>query len=113
MQYTLRYYQQEASDAGYKFLTDKKGKQNGFMVLSTAAGKSLIVADLSNRLDGNVLVLQPSKELLEQNYQKYLSYGNDATIYSASFKRKEIGKVTFATIGSIYKNQNYLKTSSI
>jgi DNA repair protein RadD len=47
-------------------------------------------------------VLQPSVELLDQNYEKFKSYGNEATIYSASKGVKEISSVTFATIGSVY-----------
>jgi DNA repair protein RadD len=51
-----------------------------------------------------VLILQPSKEILEQNYNKLKSYGiDDISIYSASLKSKEIAKYTYATIGSIYK----------
>jgi DNA repair protein RadD len=51
-----------------------------------------------------LLVLQPSKELLEQNYKKYVSlceFEIQAAIYSASFGRKDINKITYATIGSI------------
>lgn len=66
------------------------------------SGKSLIIADIAHRLDDNVLVFQPSKEILAQNYNKLLSYGEtDCSIYSASFKSKEISKITFATIGSV------------
>lgn len=66
------------------------------------SGKSLIVADIASRLHQNVLVLQPSREILAQNYAKYKSYGMDnCSIYSASFNSKEISEVTFATIGSI------------
>jgi len=53
-------------------------------------------------------VLQPSKELLEQNYQKYCTlcgeeFDFNAGIYSASFNKKEIAQITYATIGSITK----------
>lgn len=66
------------------------------------SGKSLIIADITSKLRSNVLVLQPSKEILKQNYAKYRSYGLDnCSIYSASFNSKEISEVTFATIGSI------------
>lgn len=66
------------------------------------SGKSIIVADIAHKLNQNVLVLQPSKEILKQNYAKYRSYGLDnCSIYSASFNSKEISEVTFATIGSI------------
>jgi len=67
------------------------------------SGKSLIIADIANKL-GNVLVFQPRKEILEQNYAKYISYGNNAAIYSASIGRKDIGSVTFATIGTVINN---------
>ncbi len=55
--------------------------------------------------------MQPSKEILEQNYQKLLSYDGtlDLGIYSASKGRKEIKKFTFATIGSIYKQPALFK----
>jgi len=100
--YKLREYQKEASDIAIKKLlkTDKP-----FIIqAATGAGKSLIIADICHRLDEPVLVLQPSKELLEQNYAKIKSYGvDDVAIYSASKNSKEIAKFTYATIGSIYK----------
>lgn len=66
------------------------------------SGKSLVIADIAHRLDGNVLVFQPSKEILEQNFAKLKSYGEeDCSIYSASFNSKEINRITFATIGSV------------
>lgn len=99
--YQLRDYQQEASNAAVNAFNSKKGK-NGILVLPTGAGKSLVIADIASRLDSPLLVLQPSKEILEQNYGKYVSYGtNDAGLYSASVNKKEIKRVTFATIGSI------------
>lgn len=51
-----------------------------------------------------LLVVQPSKELLEQNHAKYINLCGglaQAGIYSASFGKKEIGRITYATIGSI------------
>lgn len=102
MRYVLRTYQQNASDAAVRFFSDRKSERNGILVLPTGAGKSLIVADIASKLRQSVLVLQPSKEILEQNYSKYKSYGLDnGSIYSASFNKKEISAVTFATIGSI------------
>jgi len=38
---------------------------------------------------------------LEQNYNKFINLGGDASIYSAAMGEKEIGNVTYATIGSI------------
>lgn len=102
MQYKLRDYQQQASDAAVKFFLSKKKDRNGILVLPTGAGKSLLIADIAHRINGSVIVLQPSKEILEQNYAKYESYGlGNSAIYSASFNKKEIREVTFATIGSV------------
>lgn len=101
MIYTLRDYQQQASDAAINFFQSKR-ERNGILVLPTGAGKSLVIADIAHRLDGNVLVFQPSKEILEQNFDKLRSYGvEDCSIYSASFNSKEISRITFATIGSV------------
>ena len=56
----------------------------------------------NSKPEGHTLVFQPSKEILEQNYLKLCSYGVlDCSIYSASFGRKEISRITFATIGSV------------
>lgn len=102
MSYILRDYQQKASDAAVKFFNDTSKKNNAIMVLPTGAGKSLVIADIANRLEGHTLVLQPSKEILEQNYSKLCSYGvMDCSIYSASFGKKKISRITFATIGSV------------
>lgn len=100
--YTLRDYQQEASDAAIEFFNDPR-KKSGTIVMPTGCGKSLIIADVVNRLSGNTLVFQPQKELLEQNYEKYMSYDPyaNSAVFSASMNSKEIAKVTYATIGSV------------
>lgn len=105
MEYKLRPYQQEASDSAVAFLTDPRQKGHGIIIAGTGTGKSVIIADIASRLDGDVLVLQPSKEILEQNFAKFQSYGFlFSSIYSASCGTKEVSKVTFATIGSIYRH---------
>ncbi len=105
MTYKLRDYQQKASDAAVDFFNDKKAKYNAIMVLPTGSGKSLCIADIANRLQGNTLVFQPSKEILEQNFQKLCSYGVlDCSVYSASFNSKKISRITFATIGSVIRH---------
>ncbi len=102
MSYVLRDYQQQASDAAVCFFKDTRSKKNAIMVLPTGAGKSLVIADIASRLEGHTLVFNPSKEILEQNYRKLCSYGVlDCSIYSASFGRKEVNRITFATIGSV------------
>lgn len=103
MKYQLRPYQQEASNAAVSFFSDKgNAKHNGILILPTGAGKSLVIADIASHIDEPLIVLQPSKEILEQNFKKLMSYGAwDCSIYSASLNRKEINRITFATIGSL------------
>jgi DNA repair protein RadD len=98
----LRDYQQKASDAAYNYFTDKKAKYNALMVLPTGSGKSHIIADIAARLNAPVLIFQPSKEILQQNFAKMQAiHPFGCSIYSASFNQKEIGMITFATIGSV------------
>lgn len=93
--YELREYQKEAVAAGLSH-------SNGIIVASTGSGKSLIVAGLVLGSAGKTLVLQPTKEILEQNLAKIKAFGfEDVGIYSASVGIKEVGQCTYATIGSI------------
>ena len=106
MQYVLRSYQKEASDAAVKAFTSKKDS-NGLLILPTGAGKSLVIADIAHRLSGPLLILQPSKEILEQNFAKLQSYGCwDCDVYSASVGRKNINRITFATIKSVMNHMD-------
>ena len=98
MQY--RDYQEEAIERSIKFLTSKSVKKS-LAVLPCAAGKSLIIAGIANELSEPVLVLQPTKELLLQNYEKLTNLGGEASIYSASLGVREIGHLTYASIKSI------------
>lgn len=97
----LRPYQQEAVAAIVDFCKNGDPKIHPIVVGPTGSGKSLLIAKATKELGDGVLVLNPSKELLEQNYAKFKMYGGEGSIYSASVGIKEIGQVTFATIGSI------------
>lgn len=102
--YVLRDYQSAAVDAAVAYLTDDiLAGRHGIVVAPTGAGKSLYIANIVARLPGPCVVLQPSKEILEQNAQKLASYGHHAAIFSASFGRREIGRITLATIGSVMR----------
>lgn len=92
-----------------KILWSQKLDGNSVAVLPTGAGKSLIIAELAKRLDQDVLILQPGREILTQNYDKLCNYvdTSEIGIYSASMNTKEIKKYTLATIGSIYKKPEY------
>lgn len=106
--YILRDYQEISVVKGLEILRNKTPKRN-LVVLPTGAGKSIVIAEIAKQLDEPIIILQPSKELLEQNYQKYIDVGGEATMYSASVGVKEISKVTFATIGSIKKEVQAFK----
>ena len=100
---TLRKNQHEPIDKAIRFFQEPKPKPS-LIVLPTAWGKSILTAFVAKNTDDRLIVLQPSKELLEQNYTKYINLCDgfaNAGIYSASFGRKEIAQVTYATIGSI------------
>lgn len=101
MKYILRDYQKETVDKAVDYVLNGRIKDRPIIVAPTAAGKSLMIAGIADALDCGIIVLNPSKELLAQNYEKYTSYGNEASIYSASMGEKEVGRVTFATIGSV------------
>lgn len=101
---TLRENQSEPIAKAIQFFQEEKPKPS-LIVLPTAWGKSILTAFVAKNTTDRLLVLQPSKELLEQNYCKYMNlcgdFGTNAGIYSASFGRKEIAQITYATIGSI------------
>lgn len=109
MKYQLRDYQKQASDAAVKAFKSSK-KTNGLIIVSTGGGKSLIIADIASRLDSPLLVFQPSKEILQQNFAKLNSYGIlDCGCYSASVGSKDINRITFATIGSVMNHMEDFK----
>lgn len=108
MSYNLRQYQSEAIEKGIEFF-NSSDRTRPMLILPTGSGKSIIIACIVKELKGKVLILQPSIELLSQNYQKYQNVIKEhpeleqASIYSAGVGVKEVGRITFATIGSIFK----------
>lgn len=82
----LRPYQQAAVDAAINHV--KKSKMPAVLEMSVGSGKSFIVAHIAKWINENTgkktLCLQPSRELTEQNFEKYLLTGNKASIFSAS-----------------------------
>jgi DNA repair protein RadD len=111
--YTLRPYQQEAVDSVIKFFQTRRDP--AVLVLPTGAGKSLVIAEIARIAKGDVLVLAHVKELVEQNHEKYETYGTKAGIYSAGLNRKdENHKVTFGSIQSVARaSESFFKKFSI
>jgi len=101
--YELRKYQKDAVNAGLEII---KSKKNGVLVLPTASGKSLVIAEIVRKSRNKTIILQPTKEILEQNLEKIRAFGmTDIGIYSASMDEKTIGNITIATIGTIIKHK--------
>lgn len=95
-------FQAESINDIISYRNSYSGKQlAGVLVAPTGTGKSLIIAHSVYQLAEPVLVIQPSVELLEQNYEKYINHGGVASIYSASAGAKHLSSCTFATPGSI------------
>lgn len=96
----LRPNQEKPVEIGIEYFKQQKPVPS-IIVAPTAFGKSVCIAKIAESVEDNLLILQPSKELLEQNYHKYILLGGKASIYSASFGQKKISNTTYATIGSI------------
>lgn len=98
--YQLRPYQREAVDNTVKYF--QKKRDPAVIVLPTGAGKSLVIAELTKIAKGRVLVLAHVKELVEQNYQKFISLGLEAGIFSAGLGKKDTQhKAIFGSIQSV------------
>lgn len=91
MKLTPRWYQQEAHDAVIAWV--RKCYDPCLLDCPTGSGKSVIVAMLAHtihKMSGKkILCLAPSKELVQQNREKYLLTGEPASMFSASAGRKE------------------------
>lgn len=111
MSFQPRPYQVEAISAAVEYFKGKD-KTNAIEILPTGSGKSVVIANIAKQLHGKTLVFQPSKEILEQNFAKFTSYGFRAGIYSASAGTKFIDQTTFATIGSVAKKPHLFREVS-
>lgn len=111
--YKLRDYQQQAVNNTIKFF--QKKREPAVIVLPTGAGKSLVIAELARIAKGRVLVLAHVKELVEQNYEKYKSYGLSAGIFSASLGKKDWAeKAIFGSVQSVARaSDNFFNDFSL
>lgn len=102
MIYTPFPFQFKCIEKGLEVLLDSKGRRE-VLVAPVGAGKAIMIAEIASRLpkDGNILVVQPNKELLIQNLDKIESLGIFPAVNSASLKRREIGRIIYAMPGSL------------
>lgn len=96
----LRENQIDPVSIGIEFFNTKKIAPS-IIVAPTAFGKSIVIAFIAKGIPDKVLVIQPTKELLEQNYEKFINLGGEASIHSASMGEREIGDVTYGTLGTL------------
>lgn len=108
MSFVPRPYQTGAINAGISFFREDK-HYHGIVILPTGSGKSVVIANIAAGLEGKTVVFQPSKEILEQNVRKFMSYGYRCGVYSSSAGLKHIDNVTFATIGSVARKHHLFK----
>ncbi len=112
-----RYYQQDACSAVIKHV--KKRLSPCLLDLATGAGKSIIVTMLAKFFADvaptkKVICIAPSKELVEQNAEKYRLAGGLASIYCASAGAKCFkNQVIFASPQSLVKNVDQVARAGI
>jgi len=105
--------QQREIEKIVKFIDSKTAKK-GIFAMPVAFGKSIVIANLAMRYPEKYFInTAPSKELVKQNYEKYISYGYEASLCSASLNSNEVSKVTFATIGTLIKHAEFFKNKEV
>lgn len=105
--YQLRDYQAGSIEA----IADswRSGVKRSLVCLPTGSGKSPVIASLAMRLrkwfpNGNVLITVHTQELVEQLAKTYEAWsGERPGIYAAGLGTKEFGRVTVASVASVYR----------
>ena len=99
----LRPYQKKIVD---KMMFAMTLPGNDIVSLAQGGGKTHIIAEFAFRLGKPLLILVPSKELLEQDLEKLSATvgKDDIGVFSASMNSKEVKKYTLATIQSAHKH---------
>lgn len=108
-----RWYQENAIKSAFSFTGYEKGI-HPLIVLPTGSGKSLVIAEIIKRTleawpDQRVLVLTHRKELVAQNEEELLEVWPEAPagVFSAGLKRREVKRITFAGIQSVYRTPEF------
>ena len=106
----LRLYQHEVVEATLA------SKEDCLATVSVGGGKSLICAEIMERIDGNVICLTMNRELVSQNAAEYKEQGyTNSGIYCAALRKQWGVKCLFASPQSIIgvlKNPNHAITKT-
>ena len=112
----LRPHQQKAVDAIVSGFAMSKTKAKPIIAQApTAFGKSYVIAELARRYNSS-LILAPTKEIVEQNYDKLIAAGiprSQIGICSASVGSHNTNRVTIGTIGTVKKFVSSVKDSEV
>jgi len=106
--FSLRDYQADSVRRTLNWLSTREC--NPLIVMPTASGKSLVIAELCRRIkrkdpDGRIIIATHVKELVEQNYAELKRWWPecDAGICSAGLKREDFkADITVGTIQTLY-----------
>lgn len=109
-----RDYQDWAKESFFKYFETKTG--NPVIAMPTGTGKSVTIADICIEIvvtwnGQRILILAPSKELVEQNGAKFTAMAPHIPVgvCSASLGKYEIGRpITIGTIGTVYNRRKKL-----
>lgn len=107
---TLRDYQEEAVA---HIIESLRAGANPVCNLPTGSGKSVVLAELCNRLDGRILVVTHRKELIQQNEATLHRNGGDSVgAYSAGLGRRDMNsRIIVAGVASIYRRMDELQAA--
>ena len=100
----LRPYQNNLVSKAVDALQEHK---NTLAVAATGAGKTIMLADLANRIGGKTLVLQHREELIQQNHDKFRLVNPKAfTSFVKANDKDYSGEAVFAMVQTLSRNGN-------
>jgi superfamily II DNA or RNA helicase len=103
---TLYPYQTETFESTINWLEDKKGSRRGYVAQATGLGKTVEFAALIQACEGlRVLVIEPSKQLVEQTVRRLVGFTKGKIAHASSLNhiRNNKGEV----IASRWKDKNH------
>lgn len=107
---SLRWYQQEASDAVFDYFRNFEG--NPVVAMPTGTGKSHVIGDIAERAlryypETRLVMMTHDKRLIQQNYNKLIEAWPTAPagIFSAGLKRRDtLNSIIYGGIASMNGN---------